>query len=66
MHNRGFIVLSMLALTGFALALLAGHGPWSGPELLSLSSSHGVNVGDLPVIAVWMIVAVAAWRQWRR
>ncbi len=66
MHNRGFIVLAMLALTGFALALLAGHGPWSGPELLSLSPNHGLNLGDLPVIVVWVIVAGAAWWEWRR
>ncbi len=66
MQNRGFIVLAMLALTGFALELLAGHGPWSGPELLALSPNHGLNLGDLPVIVVWMIVAWCAWREWRR
>lgn len=35
--------------------LLAGHGPWAGHVLISVSSTHGLDTGDLPVIATSLI-----------
>jgi hypothetical protein len=53
---------------GLALLLGAASGillwePWHGPTILSLSSSHGVDTGDLPAFPL-LAVAVAIGRGW--
>jgi hypothetical protein len=64
--NRGSIALAMLALTGIALALVAGQPSWSGPKLTGIYDTHGLHVGDLLVLAVWGVGAgYGAWL-WRR
>jgi hypothetical protein len=64
--NRVLIAAVMVTLTGLAAALLAGHGPWAGPELFAFSETHGVNLGDLPVVAAWIIGMACCWGLWRR
>lgn len=38
------------------LLLIAGHGPWAGPVILTVTADHGLNVGDIPVLLVWGVV----------
>jgi hypothetical protein len=64
--RRLFILLALGVLTALAITLVAGHHSWSGPELLALSPTHGLNLFDIPVVAVWMVAAGCAWRMWRR
>ncbi|MBC9735617.1 hypothetical protein [Nocardioides marmotae] len=52
----------LTALTGL---LIAGHGPWAGPPVLALSPSHGLNLGDIPVLGLWglgLLGCAALWR----
>lgn len=63
MVNRGYIMLGALALTGLAVALVAGHHPWDGPELFGITETHGVNLGDLPIIGAW--IAGSGYFLWR-
>ena len=49
---------------GLALGAMAGHHAWTGPELFPVSGSHGVNVGDLPVMAGWAAGVYSCWRLW--
>lgn len=41
-------------LLGTACTLLQ-HQPWHGPVILSLSSSHGINAGDIPALALFAL-----------
>lgn len=45
-----------LVISVLTLLLLAGHGPWAGRpiDVLTLSSEHGLNTGDLPVLGLWL------------
>ena len=52
-------------LTLLMLLLIAGHGPWAGHELFKVSGNHGVNDGDVPVIAAWLLGLLCCWRVWR-
>ncbi len=65
MSIRGAVAVVAVALTGLAFGLLAGHGPWAGRELVGFTGSHGLNVGDLPVIATWLVGMACCWRLWR-
>ncbi len=64
--RRGFIVLALVVLTGLALVMLAGQQPWSGPEILELSPTHGLHLLDLPVLAVWLAAVGCSWKLWGR
>lgn len=64
MINRGNVVLGILALSVLAIALVSGHHPWDGPELLRVTGTHGVNLGDLLVVAAWVAGAGLCWRLW--
>ena len=64
MSDRLYLALVMLVLTGLALAAIAGHHAWTGPELFAVSGSHGVNLGDLPVLAGWAAGIWSCWRLW--
>jgi hypothetical protein len=51
----------LVAAIGVTVALAAAVGvvmwsPWHGPVILSLSTGHGINAGDLPVV---LLVALA-------
>ena len=48
-------VVAGLLLTVLALTLLKGDGPDSGATLLAFGAGMGVNVGDLPVLATWLL-----------
>ena len=66
MTSRAYLVLAALALTACAAILMAGHRSWDGPVLFGITETHGVNLGDLPVAAVWIAgTAYLGWR-WRR
>lgn len=63
--RRGVVVLLAGVLTMLTLLLLAGHGPWAGPVMWEWSTSHGLNVGDLPVLAAYGVgCGCCAWL-WR-
>ena len=52
---RRWLAAAVVAAVLTALALLgvAGQYPGEGPELLQLSETHGVHLGDLAVAAAW-------------
>ena len=52
-------------LTGLMVLLIAGHGPWAGHEIVQISPGHGVNDGDVPVFAAWLLGLLCCWRVWR-
>lgn len=52
-------------LTVLTLLLLAGHGPWAGPVVWGWSASHGLNFGDLPVLAAYGIGLGCCTWLWR-
>ena len=66
MSNRGYVAALALILSGLTFALIAGHGPWAGREFLEVSPTHGVNTGDVPVLAAWLLGMACCWRLWRR
>ena len=59
-------MLALCALTGLVLVLLDGYHAWSGPEVLAFSSTHGLHLVDLPILAVWAAGVWFAWKLWRR
>jgi hypothetical protein len=65
--SRVLVAVVAGVLSAFALLLLAGHGPWSGTALVSLGSNqHGINTGDVPVLAAWAGAMFCCWRLFRR
>lgn len=46
--------------------LLAGHGPFAGRTIWRLDTSHGLNAGDLPVLALWLVGSVCCLALGRR
>ena len=64
--HRAVVLMLATVVTMLAVLLLAGHGPWSGSTIVELSDKHGLNTGDLPVLALWAVgLACCAWL-WRR
>jgi hypothetical protein len=55
----------VVALLAAALAL-AVREPWHGPILLSLSTGHGIDAGDLPVVPLVALAVVVGRRRPRR
>jgi len=51
-------LLTALVAAAATVSLL-GNPPWAGPVLATLSSSHGVHLGDV-VVAVGAVLTVAA------
>lgn len=55
------------ALVAFGLGSLAavmmvvGHQPWDGPELLGLTATHGVHLGDALAIVPFCVGLGLAW-----
>jgi hypothetical protein len=64
--DRVLILLIVLLLSGLTFGLVAGHGPWAGPELVGVSPTHGVHEGDLPVLAAWAFGMICCGLLWRR
>jgi hypothetical protein len=54
--RRALRALAVVALLAVALAV-AVREPWHGPILLSLSTGHGIDAGDLVVVP---LVALAS------
>ncbi len=54
MPTRLLAVLLGGVITALTLLLIAGHGPWAGEVLVTVSGSHGLNNGDLPVLGLWL------------
>lgn len=45
-----------------AVMMVAGHAPWEGPEVLSLSQTHGLHRGDvLALVPVALGIVLARW-----
>lgn len=59
---RRFVIVGLLLgiLSALTLLLLAGHGPWAGQLLWRLDEAHGINVGDVPVLAMWALGSILA------
>jgi hypothetical protein len=49
----------MAITTGFTAMLLVDQRPGMGPILVSLSDTHGIHTGDLPVVALWLVGLVS-------
>ena len=58
------VALSIVVL-GLALLLIAGHEEWAGPTRVSVTAEHGLNEGDVPVLAMAVVALVLIWRWWR-
>lgn len=52
-------------LTGFTATLLGGRRPGVGPVLFGVTSNHGVHVGDVPVIGLWLLGLAFGALLWR-
>jgi len=52
-------------LTGLTLMSLAGHTPWDGRVLLTVTADHGLHDGDVPVLAAWLLGMVGCAWLWR-
>lgn len=53
-------------ITALTLLLLAGHGPWSGRIVWQATPNHGLNTGDVPVLAFWGVGMLACLLLLRR
>jgi len=60
------ILAIVAAVTVTMLLAIAGHSPLTGPRLLPISSTHGVNEGDLVPLTAWVVACVSCWFLWRR
>jgi len=63
--RQGCLVVGVIVQSAFLALLLAGHEPWAGPILFSVTARHGVHVADIPLVALWLVGLVAAATSWR-
>ncbi|GGO79193.1 hypothetical protein [Nocardioides deserti] len=66
MSSRALAVVLGCVVTSLAALSVAGVSPYSGPRILGLSSDHGVHLGDLPVLALWLVGMACVGVVWRR
>jgi hypothetical protein len=59
------IGLLILLLTGLTVMSLAGHTPWDGNVILTLTATHGLHDGDVPVLAAWLLGMAGCFWLWR-
>ena len=45
----------MAIITGFTFVLLVNRRPGVGRVLVTLTPTHGIHVGDIPVAALWVL-----------
>ena len=65
-ERRRLIAIGFYLVTStLCVLLIAGHGPWAGETLWEISLSHGLNTGDLPVLAMWGASLWMCWLLWR-
>ena len=55
----------MAVLTGFTFTLLVTRRPGVGKVLFELSDSHGVHLGDVPVVGLWLVGTACGVLLWR-
>ena len=66
MIERVFVGLLALALSVLSLALVGTTRSWQGHTLLGFGDGHGIDTGDLPVVAIWVVGMGACTVLWRR
>ena len=67
MRQRVPLLLAATALSALALRAVAGHDAMAGRTLFSFSATHGIDVGDIPVMVIWLVGMLAlAWLWVRR
>jgi hypothetical protein len=49
--------VAVLVMTAFAVDIISGRVVTEGPVLLTLSRTHGIHLGDLYVVAAWLLGA---------
>ena len=64
--QRLLVLVVWAILNVFTLMLIAGHGPWAGRTIWVIDARHGLNIGDVPVLAGcllgWIVCGVLFWR----
>lgn len=66
MLERGCIVVLAVLLTGLTLVSVAGHGPFAGSVLVTLTYNHGIDEGDVPIAFGWVVGMGCLAVLWRR
>jgi hypothetical protein len=64
--ERLCLLLLGLVITGLSMRSAVGHDPLSGRALFAITPSHGIDTGDLPVIAAWLLGMICCGLLWRR
>ncbi len=65
MTQRAVIVVVLVAVTFTTLIALAGHSRLTGPQLVTVSGTHGINLGDLLPLSAWAAAVAGCWVLWR-
>jgi hypothetical protein len=52
---RACLIVLAGVQTFFAFLLVAGHSRFAGHVLISISPTHGLDSGDLPVLFLWLV-----------
>ncbi len=66
MQSRAVVMVIAVMVSGLTTLALAGHGPWAGSTILTVFASHGLNQGDLLVLAAWLVSMACCVTLWRR
>ncbi|MEZ5180780.1 MAG: hypothetical protein R2702_02730 [Acidimicrobiales bacterium] len=64
--ERGAAVVAALVALGLgglaAIMMVAGHQPWDGPQVASLTATHGLHRGDLLAVVPLLVgLGLARW-----
>ena len=66
MLQRFCIVVLAVVLTLLFAVSVAGHGPLAGRVLFTISPTHGVDEGDVPMALAWVLGMGCLTILWRR
>lgn len=66
MAPRVQVTVVAVLISAMAFLAVAGSSRFSGPVVGVITTSHGVHVSDLLVLAAWSVCMAWCWRQWRR
>jgi hypothetical protein len=64
--ERACIVVLAVVLTLLFAVSVAGHGPLAGQVLYTISPTHGVDEGDVPMAIAWALGMGCLLGLWRR
>ena len=64
-HSAAVSFYTLFSLAPITIIAVGGHSRWSGPEVVSLTESHGLHVGDAVPLGAWALVCYACWVIWR-